>query len=205
MTFSLTRQAILLLLLPSAALGFLLPSQRQQPSVIHQSQQRQRQQTNNVPHLSWQNEANYCSSSRSTSLSMAFETNQESNIFDGPMSLTKERDACGVGFIANTQSGGQFCVKFVFTGRYCWDSPFICVAKMPMLADFICHGLYTILTELMSFLVLYRRIWYPSSNPTRIVSAHMHGTSWCLRRRLNFGRRSWCHDTNPMEIVRGIS
>lgn len=39
---------------------------------------------------------------------MAFDsTAEESNIFDGPMALTKERDACGVGFIANTQSGGE--------------------------------------------------------------------------------------------------
>jgi glutamate synthase (ferredoxin) len=39
---------------------------------------------------------------------MVFETSasEESNIFHGPMALTKERDACGVGFIANTQSGG---------------------------------------------------------------------------------------------------
>jgi hypothetical protein len=42
---------------------------------------------------------------------MAFRTSPEdggSNIFDGPMALTKERDACGVGFIANTQSGGTY-------------------------------------------------------------------------------------------------
>ena len=39
---------------------------------------------------------------------MAFKLEEgvESNIFDGPMALTKGRDACGVGFIANTQSGG---------------------------------------------------------------------------------------------------
>jgi len=36
---------------------------------------------------------------------MAFDSTEESNIFDGPMALTKERDACGVGFIANTNSG----------------------------------------------------------------------------------------------------
>jgi glutamate synthase (ferredoxin) len=41
-------------------------------------------------------------------LRMAFDATQEdSNIFDGPMALTKERDACGVGFIANTQTGGK--------------------------------------------------------------------------------------------------
>lgn len=29
------------------------------------------------------------------------------NMFEGPTPLVKERDACGVGFIANTQSGGK--------------------------------------------------------------------------------------------------
>ena len=42
-----------------------------------------------------------------TQLNMAFNAgDRESNIFDGPLALTKERDACGVGFIANTKSGG---------------------------------------------------------------------------------------------------
>jgi len=41
-----------------------------------------------------------------TRLNMAFDNKgEESNIFDGPMALTKERDACGVGFIANTKDG----------------------------------------------------------------------------------------------------
>jgi hypothetical protein len=92
-----------LLLLPSA-LGFLLPSHRQQQSSILQTQPQQNNAQSQV--FSWRNEDNYCSSR--SSLSMAFESNpgEESNIFDGPMALTKERDACGVGFIANTQSGG---------------------------------------------------------------------------------------------------
>lgn len=40
-----------------------------------------------------------------TRLYMAFETNsnRSSNMFDGPMPLVQERDACGVGFIANTK------------------------------------------------------------------------------------------------------
>ena len=29
------------------------------------------------------------------------------NMFEGPTPLVKERDACGVGFIANTNSGGE--------------------------------------------------------------------------------------------------
>ena len=32
---------------------------------------------------------------------------ETSNMFEGPASLLKERDACGVGFIANTQNGGK--------------------------------------------------------------------------------------------------
>ena len=42
-----------------------------------------------------------------TKLQMAFTTEKPSNMFDGPRALVKERDACGVGFIANTQSGGE--------------------------------------------------------------------------------------------------
>lgn len=42
-----------------------------------------------------------------TQLNMAFKTDQPSNMFDGPLAQTRERDACGVGFIANTQSGGK--------------------------------------------------------------------------------------------------
>ena len=33
-------------------------------------------------------------------------------MFDGPMALTKERDACGVGFIANTKEGGVYDFNF---------------------------------------------------------------------------------------------
>eukprot|EP00804_Cyclotella_cryptica_P030228 CCRYP_017107-RB/>CCRYP_017107-RB protein AED:0.04 eAED:0.04 QI:372/1/1/1/1/1/3/87/1683 len=32
----------------------------------------------------------------------------ESNMFEGPAPLVRERDACGVGFIANTKEGGEF-------------------------------------------------------------------------------------------------
>ena len=32
---------------------------------------------------------------------------QETNMFEGPTPLVKERDACGVGFIANTSEGGE--------------------------------------------------------------------------------------------------
>jgi hypothetical protein len=40
-------------------------------------------------------------------LQMAFTTDKPSNMFDGPRALVKERDACGVGFIANIHSGGK--------------------------------------------------------------------------------------------------
>ena len=36
------------------------------------------------------------------------------NMFEGPRPLVKERDACGVGFIANTQSGGELSFVCVF-------------------------------------------------------------------------------------------
>ena len=44
-----------------------------------------------------------------TALCMAFQIKEgeKSNMFDGPMSLVKERDACGVGFICNGKSGGE--------------------------------------------------------------------------------------------------
>jgi glutamate synthase (ferredoxin) len=50
-----------------------------------------------------------------TQLNMAFDDSNPSNMFDGPMALTKERDACGVGFIANTQSGGRY--EYLSSGK----------------------------------------------------------------------------------------
>jgi len=46
---------------------------------------------------------------------MAFDTSKPSNMFEGPAPLTKERDACGVGFIANTLSGDEFGTHKVLT------------------------------------------------------------------------------------------
>ena len=40
-----------------------------------------------------------------SALNMAFDTAQGSNIYDGPLALTRERDACGVGFVANPTEG----------------------------------------------------------------------------------------------------
>ena len=49
-------------------------------------------------------------SSEATSALQAFQLKEgeTANMFEGPAPLVKERDACGVGFIANTQSGGEF-------------------------------------------------------------------------------------------------
>ena len=47
---------------------------------------------------------------QSSGLQMAFDMPEgvTSNMFDGPAPLVKERDACGVGFVANTSSGGTW-------------------------------------------------------------------------------------------------
>ena len=36
------------------------------------------------------------------------------NMFEGPAPIVKERDACGVGFIANTKSGGEYIYIYIF-------------------------------------------------------------------------------------------
>ena len=50
----------------------------------------------------------YTTRNRRNSRLHLFKTDKPSNMFDGPTPLVKERDACGVGFIANTQTGGEF-------------------------------------------------------------------------------------------------
>lgn len=47
---------------------------------------------------------------QATPLQMAFDKTEPSNMFEGPLPLVKERDACGVGFIANTKAGGTCSV-----------------------------------------------------------------------------------------------
>jgi glutamate synthase (ferredoxin) len=39
---------------------------------------------------------------------MAFKSSEPSNMFDGPVPLVQERDACGVGFVANVNSGDKY-------------------------------------------------------------------------------------------------
>jgi hypothetical protein len=104
MYFSLTQLVLVSLILPSVLEGFIPTSRYDYASVaIVQLQQQPLPSTRSC---SWHNVI--CRRTLSLNRFMAFDSNTEdSNIFDGPMALTKERDACGVGFIANTQSGGE--------------------------------------------------------------------------------------------------
>jgi len=55
-------------------------------------------------------------SSATTSLNaFQLKEGETKNMFEGPAPLVKERDACGVGFIANTQSGDEFGTHKVLT------------------------------------------------------------------------------------------
>jgi hypothetical protein len=65
-----------------------------------------------------------------TQLQMAFELKegQVSNMFEGPAPLVKERDACGVGFIANTSTGGE--ILFVCLYLCFYLSVYICVHRL---------------------------------------------------------------------------
>ena len=64
-------------------------------------------------HSQWPNEQG-----ARTTLTMAFDgTTQTSNMFEGPGPLVKERDACGVGFIVYTKSGGSWN-RSIITKRF---------------------------------------------------------------------------------------
>ncbi len=90
------------LVAPVVTLAFLPQSLKNSPTQI--SLRNSEQLKNVVGSVkSWSQDAP-CSF---TQLNMAFTSDEPSNIFDGPMALTKERDACGVGFIANTKTGGK--------------------------------------------------------------------------------------------------
>jgi glutamate synthase (ferredoxin) len=60
---------------------------------------------------SWSSATEQCSATQLN----AFPTDKPSNMFDGPLALVKERDACGVGFVANTKSGEEFGTHKVLT------------------------------------------------------------------------------------------
>lgn len=51
----------------------------------------------------------------------AFQTDKPSNMFDGPMALVKERDACGVGFIANTKKDTHKVLKQGLSALGCME------------------------------------------------------------------------------------
>ncbi|KAL7552362.1 hypothetical protein ACHAWF_015596 [Thalassiosira exigua] len=63
------------------------------------------------------------SSSRTTALeAFRLKDGETSNMFEGPAPLVKERDACGVGFIANTNGGDEFGThKVVQQGLHALD------------------------------------------------------------------------------------
>jgi hypothetical protein len=104
MFFSLTERVLLLLIIPATLEGFIPTKTHHDVSIAPVRQQLQQQLP--IPSFSWQGDI--CQRTWSTHLFMAFDSTIEgSSIFDGHMALTKERDACGVGFIANTQSGGE--------------------------------------------------------------------------------------------------
>ena len=85
---------------PMAAMAFLQPNIRSTSTGISFSTFKQNSGHDQL--LSRNNKA-------LTALQMAFELKegQISNMFEGPTPLVKERDACGVGFIANTKAGGK--------------------------------------------------------------------------------------------------
>lgn len=87
---------------PVVAWAFLPHSIRNTPTQLSIRNIGRVQNTGDVSN-SWAQE-NDCSF---TQLNMVFNGDEPSNIFDGPMALTKERDACGVGFVANTKLGGK--------------------------------------------------------------------------------------------------
>lgn len=102
---------LLVLLAPVVTLAFLPQSLKTNPT---QTSLRNPGRIQNAGGVASWSQDEQCSF---TQLNMAFTSDKPSNIFDGPMALTKERDACGVGFIANTKEGGKqpFCMQ-----RRCW-------------------------------------------------------------------------------------
>lgn len=114
--FVLTATAVVVLSNPTAVVAFL-PLAVQRPTggaLLRTAQQQQRQHDDEQQHRQRRRRQPFSgvpswTDNRHDALQMAFQTAPEdSNIFDGPMALTRERDACGVGFIANTQSGGKW-------------------------------------------------------------------------------------------------
>lgn len=100
---------LLVLLAPVVTLAFLPQSLKTNPT---QTSLRNPGRIQNAGGVASWSQDEQCSF---TQLNMAFTSDKPSNIFDGPMALTKERDACGVGFIANTKEGGELGTHKVVT------------------------------------------------------------------------------------------
>lgn len=104
-----------------------------------------------------------------SALSMAFDLKdgETSNMFDGPLPLTKERDACGVGFIANTKSGGKCSPRLATSAinpRKCRRQLFISRCKLTF------HFQCTLLIAHRSFLFgCCRRVWHSQGSSARSV------------------------------------
>ena len=108
--------SLLGLVTPMVTVAFLPQSLKHSPTQISLRNSWRGKNTNTNTVTSWSQDEQ-CSF---TQLNMAFVSDQPSNIFDGPMALTKERDACGVGFIANTKAGGKFDHALMQTKTLSW-------------------------------------------------------------------------------------
>ena len=97
-----SKACVLGLSAPALAYAFMQPQSLKTSSIVQTSSSRRGPQFINTELSRWSQDP--CPS---TQLNMAFtEPERGSNMFDGPLALTKERDACGVGFVANTKLGG---------------------------------------------------------------------------------------------------
>jgi hypothetical protein len=119
-----------------------------------------------------------------TELNMAFQgTQQTSNMFEGPGPLVRERDACGVGFIANTKSGGTLIELLLF----CLLCSVPNSVAMEHSHGFIFHSNYfqfhspSWIRPQLS-IIDNRRVWYTQGPSRRNRCTHLHGAPWCLRR-----------------------
>ena len=88
---------------PMLAWAFIQPTTRNSFTFVqHQHNEYYSKSINNFYSISTSDKLR-----TTTDLEMAFKLKEgeTSNMFDGPLALTRERDACGVGFIVNTKGG----------------------------------------------------------------------------------------------------
>ena len=103
---------VLAAITPMAALAFMQPNALKYSANINQQILGLDDKSSKQHHAQYQQQQQQQQQSRAMSeLKMAFnlKEGETSNMFEGPAPLTKERDACGVGFIANTKEGGKEC------------------------------------------------------------------------------------------------